>query len=57
MAKLRVIISWGPGQERRKVNHVQVKQARVERGMYREQENSHLGRPDQTLAYKVGQLG
>lgn len=49
---LRTTSSWGLGQAHRKVslvcheNSVEVKQALVEQGMYREQENSHLELPD-----------
>ena len=48
------ITSLGLGQVGRKVSHVsrvQVKQALVEQGMYREQENSHLEWPDQARSF------
>ena len=49
--KVRTITSWDLGQVCRTVSQVmvQVKQALVEQGMYREQENSHLVWPDHTL--------
>ena len=50
--KVRTITSWGQRQVCRKASHVsrvEVKQALVEQGIYREQENSHPGWPDLTL--------